>query len=71
MVTDFHGERIEKLLSKPEANAAPSIKSDDRVALAWWVAAQIVRTLCSVVGLRLPLAKQATSWRSPTRPDRL
>jgi hypothetical protein len=63
-VTDFYGERVEKLLGKLEANAAPvfdtlledprgalpgpgrwPLQEDRRSALAWWIGAQIVRTV--------------------------
>jgi hypothetical protein len=63
-VADFYGERVEKLLCKLEAGAAPvfdtmledprgalpgpgrwPLPEEQRKALAWWIGAQIVRTV--------------------------
>jgi Protein of unknown function (DUF4238) len=63
-VTDFYGERVEKLLCNIEGSAASAfdtmledpegalpgpgrwpLPDDEREALAWWIAAQIVRTV--------------------------
>ncbi|QJY45528.1 DUF4238 domain-containing protein [Pseudonocardia broussonetiae] len=63
-VTDFYGERVEKLLCQIEGDAVPAFDAmlDDpdgalpgpdrwplgnvhREAMAWWIAAQIVRTV--------------------------
>ncbi|WP_049563999.1 DUF4238 domain-containing protein [Nonomuraea sp. SBT364] len=60
-VTDFYGQRVERLLAKIEERAAPvfrailddpagalplhwPLRAEDRSWMAWWIAAQIVRT---------------------------